>query len=237
MKLHYIHTYMNFISAGCRLNKEIKNAIAQTEMIYRNIDQEIPPEVSDRIKQSRLYELREGMRTGLEIWKMFVDMKKEISGDRHPIKGTYFITVRPDPKLNISFEAFKERCIHFVSRSIIAHYRLSFEQKGTNEESLGDGFHAHMIVNTVDYVRSKGELLRYAQTSFRSMCEPQSVQVDRLAKQTDLDNVNNYLTTYVSKDDHKEPTMEWDTLWRARLGIERFYESLDCPYQVHGGQS
>lgn len=133
-------------------------------------------------------------------------------------KQSYFITVRPDTA-KIDFYNFTDIVNSFVHRKCIKKFTLSYEQKGTSEDTLGNGFHVHIICDGT--WRSKGEALRDTQSTFKSICAPNCVQVDTTKNPDEV--INKYLIEYESKDDHKSCTKEWDDLWRQKLQICNMY--------------
>lgn len=137
-------------------------------------------------------------------------------------RNWYFITIRPDEK-KITFRAFYDKCKTFVNRAFITTYTLSFEQKGTDEVSLGHGFHAHIVCKTT--ARSKGECLRYTQSTFGTCTANNCIEVIPTRMPEDI--IDNYLIEYESKDGHKITTKEWDTLWRQQNNLRHIYTTDD----------
>jgi len=139
------------------------------------------------------------------------------------IKQHYFITIRPNTKL-IAFHRFFNMIATFVQRNCFISYTLSFEQKGQSLDTLGEGFHCHIIANMRQ--RSKGEVLRDTISSFNKVCANNCIQVDCIKNESGLNNLNNYLITYESKDNHKIVTKEYDELWRNKLKIKPLYDNI-----------
>lgn len=137
-------------------------------------------------------------------------------------KNWYFITIRPDNK-KITFIDFYNKCKTFAHRAFITEYSLSFEQKGTNDVSLGHGFHAHIVCKTS--ARSKGEVLRYTQSTFSTCTADNCIEVIPTRMPEDI--INNYLLNYESKDGHKIVTKEWDALWRAQNNLKNLYNTKE----------
>lgn len=136
----------------------------------------------------------------------------------------YFITVRPDEK-KINFKDFFEKVRKFVNRKFMLKYSLSFEQKGTDDASIGLGFHVHIVANTRH--RSKGECLRDTISTFGTCTAHNCIQVDTTKTPDDI--INKYLLEYESNDGHKIITKETDELWRSKYGIKPIYNEEDPP--------
>lgn len=132
----------------------------------------------------------------------------------------YFITIRPDPK-KINFEDFYKVVLKYVERKCIKDYYLSFEQKGINEENLGEGFHVHIIADAT--WRSKKECLRDTQSTFNKCTAANCVDVQPTREPEKIKN--DYLLEYKSDDNHKECTKEWDKVWREKLNLLDLYHS------------
>lgn len=138
------------------------------------------------------------------------------------VKSKYFVTVRPDAS-KVTFDAFKDIAFKFAGRKCMTAYELVFEQKGVTEDTLGVGFHVHMIVDTT--MRSKAELLRAACSTFGFCTAANCVQVDTLRGDADVARVRSYIRDHESADGHKEITRKWDALWRESLELRPLYES------------
>lgn len=149
----------------------------------------------------------------------------------------YMITIRPENN-KITLKHFYNRVAGFVDRACFITYSLSFEQKGITDETLGTGFHVHIIAEMKQ--RSKGEVLRDTISTFKDCTAAHCIQVDP-CKNMD-DTINNYLVEYKSKDNHKEETKHWDTIWRAKHDLLSLYknncykwDAEERAYQVRSG--
>lgn len=137
-----------------------------------------------------------------------------------------FISIRPDDT-QLTFFEFSSIVDKFVHRKPIKKFTLSYEQKGTSLDTLGQGFHCHIICDTS--WRSKGEALRDTISSFKNVCAPNCIQIDKTKNPDEV--IEKYLLNYESKDDHKLPTKSWDDLWRKNNGIQPLY--TDENVEVH----
>lgn len=134
----------------------------------------------------------------------------------------YFITIRPKP--NISFVEFYNQICKYIKRSTFIKYKLSFEQKGIDQDNIGNGFHCHIVTIETKW-RSKGECLRDTQSSFKKMCEPNCIQVE--STKNPLELVESYLVKYESQDNHKMITKEIDYIWRLNNNLKNIYTEED----------
>lgn len=136
--------------------------------------------------------------------------------------NNYFITIRPRPE--IKFIEFFNKVVKYIKRASFIEYRLSFEQKGCNEDDLGHSFHCH-IVTLKSKWRSKGECLRDTISSFNKLCEPNCIQVEITKNPKEL--IQSYLIDYKSNDEHKVITKEMDFIWRNNNNLKDIYTEED----------
>ena len=60
------------------------------------------------------------------------------------MKNTHvFLTINPAPK--ITFPDFKKKLLSFLKKNIFADYCGVIEQRGNSPETLGKGFHSHIL--------------------------------------------------------------------------------------------
>lgn len=157
-------------------------------------------------------ELRKTRRNA-EIAKEVQAITKDV------LKGAeqVFLTVRPDTT-KIDLRNFMMKMFDFLNKPWVTDYTLSFEQKGTSADTLGQGFHAHVFITTDKYASTVGQL---AQQCFKASTAPNCIDY---AKAFDGEQgVQKYLVDYDSKDGHKAETKEWDAQWRAQENIRPLY--------------
>lgn len=131
----------------------------------------------------------------------------------------YFITIRPDDK-RVLFIDFKQKVEEYLNRTCFVDYVVSYEQKGITMETLGEGFHCHIVATMKQ--RSKGEVLRDTLSSFNSWIvegkiASNCIQVDITKDSKQL--IQNYLIDYKSEDGHKEATKKYDEIWREKNSL------------------
>lgn len=146
------------------------------------------------------------------------------------ISKTYFITIRPKDDA-IIFNDFQQRIIKFLQRKCFRKYTYSYEQKGTTLDTLGEGFHVHIVASMTS--RSKGEVLRNTISTFKDICAANCIQVDICKNPEKL--INNYLINYESDDGHKITTKDFDAQWRYENNLQPLY--IGGPDQVQSGPS
>lgn len=135
----------------------------------------------------------------------------------------FFITIRPDNR-KITFTDFYKLVHKLVHRNCFTNYMLTFEQKGESEDTLGHGFHVHMVAEMTQ--KGKAEVVRDVHNSVKGCTEKHCIQVDITYNGEQM--FNNYCVEYESKDGHKEKTKQWDTMWRNSIGLADYYNN-DMP--------
>lgn len=154
-----------------------------------------------------------------------VNMMKEKAQELGLLTGkptrTFFITIRPDEK-KITFDDFYLLTIKLMERKCFETYTLSFEQKGMNDDTLGTGFHVHIVAKCKQ--RSSTEVLRDVHSTMKKCTALNCIDVKVCHNPESV--IAGYLTNYDSDDGHKAPTKEWDAKWRERMGLQHIYENV-----------
>lgn len=187
----------------------------EKEIWDRYIQNEIPYEEA---KEQCKTEFLLTCKLGIELMNAF----KSLQGNAK-INNNYFITIRPDEK-KITFQKFYDDIYKLVQRKCFLSFKLSFEQKGTDNDSIGKGFHVHIIATMKQ--TSPGNVLRDIHSSVKDYTAFNCIDVKKLYTQQDVDNVENYIVEYKSDDDHKIATKEYDHIWREKNNIKNIYENI-----------
>lgn len=177
------------------------------------------------------------IKYGLLQANMYAKIKREMMEagelphlcDPNKLVRTYNITVRPNEK-KITFKDFYVDVMKFVGRACFEDYKLSFEQKGTCNNTLGQGFHVHILAKMRQ--RSKGEVLRDTISTFTKYTADNCIEVKNVPTEDDYTKALRYITHYESKDGHKAVTQEWDILWREKNGLQQIYASDGTPQEA-----
>lgn len=161
----------------------------------------------------------------LQAEKLFKDTIEErglqnLLTNAEKIKQTYFITIRPNEQ-DTNFDEFFDLVNKFISRKCFRNFELVFEQKGTTPEEYGKGFHCHILANMSQ--RSKTEVLRDTQSTFKHVASANCIQVDIVKSNDDIQRINGYMREWKSDDDHKIVTKNADIAWRQQLGLLALY--------------
>lgn len=191
-----------------------KKATKYADSLFSYTDNpELHQQAYDTILNIERNEFKEILYIAKQLHDDFSDITNRV------IKNWYFITIRPDSK-RITFHEFYKLVDKFIKRKCFIEYSLSFEQKGLSIETLGTGFHVHIVANTKH--NSKGQCLRDTVSSFKSCTADNCIEVKPTREPIKI--IDKYLKEYESEDGHKEITKEWDKLWRQQLNLSEIYE-------------
>lgn len=219
---------------GLKLELECCHSDEEKEAIYKQI--ESFEELRDKMADSMLNNALQAWERQLGIYMKLKEVYERIEG-RGAINQWYSITIRP-AEGKVTFIEFYDKVYKFLQRKFFNEWTLSFEQKGTSEETLGTGFHCHIVADTKH--RSVGECLRDLNSSFSQWAEKNYIVPGIGTKVTTCKTpdkmIQNYLIDYKSDDGHKEPTKEWDERWRQELRLAAIYRG-DMPKRPIGVSS
>jgi hypothetical protein len=156
----------------------------------------------------------------IEVLELSSELHQTFLEFKQPTDKRFFITIRPDDK-RVSFELFRTKVLDYLSRKCFVGYTAQFEQKGVSEETLGEGFHVHIVAKMKQ--RSKPEVLRDTLSSWKGWIEEgwiagNCIQVEISSNGEAL--IQNYLIEYKSDDEHKMLTLEWDEKWRQSNNLK-----------------
>lgn len=202
-------------SKAC-VNRARKQALAVLEATGN-------PEEYDKIYQSvldsEMKKFEEYIEFSSQLHERYVEVCGSAKGDRQ-----YFITIRPDTT-KCNFLDFKSKVEKFLTRKCFIDYTYSFEQKGTSVDTLGEGFHVHIVAKMKQ--ASKGNVLRDTLSSWNdwisnNLIAPNCICVVPTKNGEKL--VNDYLIEYISDDEHKAPTKSWDEIWRNNNNLNGLYK-------------
>lgn len=217
---------MNFYTAGSKFSKKLDKHIELLRGLNNmNDEDKTPEEIKEQATKFVLAQEKRHIKHGLLLREAFKEVYAElieqglITGEAEKLKQTYFITIRPNEN-DITFRGFYELIHKFVSRKCFKSFTLVFEQKAI-EPPYGKGFHCHILANMSQ--RSKTEVLRDTQSTFKHCASANCIQVDIVKSNNDLQRITGYILEWKSEDDHKEQTKTADVEWRQQEGLLASY--------------
>lgn len=222
---------MNFYTLAAREERELSKLRREWLRIEgKSFDDNVPNDIDEAFEEQLDRKFETTYRRAVRRMLIAREINEEMGlTQQQQNKRMFFITIRPKCD-KITFNEFHTMIEKLVQRNCFKTYKLSYEQKGTSEETLGHGFHVHMIAAMTQ--RSKGEIIRDIHSTMKSCTEKHCIQVDITYNGDEM--FKKYCIEYESKDKHKEATKPWDAMWREKLQLEPFYDSTRA-YQVQSG--
>lgn len=199
---------MNFYTVAARMIKSVERQLgayehqdpAVREMAYKNIWE------LEMAKHERTVEL------GLRLMEDFKARCGTIEGSRWSL-----ITVRPPH--DTVFEQFKQDVDEYIdkwsSKWLTCEY--AFEQKGETEDTLGHGFHVHLLISTQTRNYYKSHILKALKSKF-TYVSANCIQVDSVKN---LDRAKAYIRG--EKEECKLTAVRYDNMWREQKGLQPIY--------------
>lgn len=143
------------------------------------------------------------------------------------------ITIRPDKTPNIQSFHNALRC--GLAKPLFLEYTYAFEQKGETVETMGKGFHVHIVAKVRDGTRTQNIIA--ALTNKRSPLGRYTFQLQIgngrskfIPDETGLTRAMNYIRGD-KHNDAKTKACEIDVIWRQAVGLLPVYTE---PNQVQG---
>lgn len=133
-----------------------------------------------------------------------------------------FFTINPKP--SVKLEDFLRVVAKSVLKTCFTEFMYVIEQRGTNSETAGQGFHAHILVKrNVKYKPFKCK--QNMQNTYSKMCDVKNdalFNVKYLNTEWAIDKVN-YITTGGKTGDGKDVKQDIDVWWRDIKNIQPYY--------------
>ena len=134
-----------------------------------------------------------------------------------------WLTVNPKP--GITLEQFQKILTKQVNRKLWTEYKYVIEQRGTNEEELGKGIHAHLLLKRnpeTEYKTTK----RQAQNGFKNITDTNNAKIFywKECRADFLDDKLEYITG-IKTGEGKDLKQQMDIIFRQKNNIKTIYES------------
>lgn len=135
-----------------------------------------------------------------------------------------FITVNPAPECTL--DTFKHLINKMLTKKWLSKYIYVLEQRGVDEDTMGKGFHMHMIIQPPEG-KSKAHIIREIGNTYKKVC--------------DVTNFHCYNTKYIDQEEYlrkleymlgvKESTSDnkkdlkqaMDKVWRQKENLQSYY--------------
>lgn len=166
---------------------------------------------------------------------------REMAGDPRAYVGWWMVTIKPKMPASTTFDAFFALVQKYMGGAAWQEWTLSFEQNGTSEATLGDGFHCHIVGKTswtklsqvlrntvgephktAPTLLTKGTFSKFINDGHMG---PPGVKVFQI-RSDPADLVQRYLVDYQHDKPREVPKTtykSWDAAWRAKESLMPLY--------------
>lgn len=137
-----------------------------------------------------------------------------------------FITVRPDPKKNITLKWLYDKTFKYLKSKCVSDYLLVFEQASECVSNMGQGLHVHFLIKSK--YRKYCELRKHLRSTYFDCSDKLDFAINIKNCKTihDVEKRKKYMLG--AKDgQEKQQKVEIDKLWRQRWNIEDFYGNIN----------
>lgn len=195
------------------------NCKARDRMRFKLERSGLPEEVAKAEAEREIINLRNQFVEWVDECRILHELYVERMGKE--VTNWFFITIRPD-ETKCNFDEFYDIVRKYCQRKFFYEFTLSFEQKGIDDDSIGKGFHVHIVANTRH--RSQSECLRDTKSTFKSIAADNCIDVKTTRNPKDI--IQKYLTDYESDDNHKVATKNADMKWREKEKLDPLYTEV-----------
>lgn len=142
----------------------------------------------------------------------------------------FWITLRPGDEHRNRFTDFKHLVLtKYLTRNCFISYRYAWEQKGETPETMGHGYHIHILAHCPNYLM-KTQLIKDTKSTFKKFCNgdvPDAfVQIEYIRTNDHFNNIRAYIMGYKT-DSWKDEACAMDKPWREKYGLDDLYGTLD----------
>lgn len=219
--------------------KQSRGFYKEPWMITEEEKQQIEEESNERYKSAYLnywtFEER-ATREGQIMMRRpggLMDIAKEfgytMENKETPIKKWWWITLRPSREHKERFSDFMVTCLSYLNRNIFKRWTAAFEQKGTNNETMGQDYHIHIIAEVNDKYH-KTKIIRDTKSSWSKFLNgdvPDAFLEVKEIKTAEQAHVKLRYITGHKKEEHKHAAVAIDPIWRKKMLLKDIYESDD----------
>jgi hypothetical protein len=136
-------------------------------------------------------------------------------------KCWYFITI--NPRDDVTIVDFMTKIFKITNWKIFKKGYYVYEQRGDSMDTIGKGFHCHILVE--DYTIEYKRLITRLEASFKMICmQPYKNTINVVRKKPE--HAKETLEEYMrgDKQDDKLDKVNYDKIWRRRNSIKEIYK-------------
>lgn len=187
------------------------------------------PEFDNAIKQEQNTILRRIIRREYKNGKYLQHLKEIEDGQSVRIEKDryWWITVNPYPSVCLNDIMYKVKT--FIYRKMVSNYIYVYEQRGTTEQTCGNGKHVHLLIRK-DKKTMPTVFKRDAKNSFKSITD---------VNNSSIFNIHNCPPEYLKDKyeymlggktgDKKDIKCKWDIVFREKNKLNKIYfDSLEA---------
>ncbi len=134
-----------------------------------------------------------------------------------------FLTINPKPEILLQTFLEKLKGFLYANKSFSDHLGI-VEQRGTLEENLGKGFHAHILLKRKEGGKPPSEISRNLRRSWDKYCDTKNNHIFNIQYVDEEYLLDKYDYMFgEKKDKEKIPKQEADKTFRKQNNIPEFY--------------
>jgi hypothetical protein len=160
--------------------------------------------------------------------KVYEDELNEIIREQSAVKhNNLYLWLTVSPKKDVGFDLFKCKVEKAVTRRMFKSYLYVFEQRGKDESTMGQGFHAHILLKrNLDYKPCK--IITNIKNTFKEITLVNNGEIFNwhwCPSDFKADKVE-YITG-LKTDEGKDEKQIMDSIWREQNNLATFYGNLE----------
>lgn len=227
---------MNFISIANKIGEKARRESKKILKGFEDINDENKRILAEEWYKAKYRELVKNLDSDLTLAFEDNGLVDVLNKHGFPIKKNemkltgkwFFITLRPENKHEHRFIEFKPQVEEYLKRSMFEEWLAVYEQKGENIETLGKGFHVHIVAKCADWATKK-KMINDTKSTWKKWLGgdvPDAfVQIDKIeTEQHRSQLLDNYMIGN-KKDEWKKPAVLMDKAFRLMHKLDDSYKS------------
>jgi hypothetical protein len=162
--------------------------------------------------------------------RKYLDKIKFSSKRGNEISEYMFITINPDPSLNLTVKSIYDKLCKLCKSTRILEYLYTIEQRGDTDDTMGNGIHSHVLIKHKFPKFCK--LQQHFYNGFKTVIgNIKHIDIKHCKNVRDVSHRINYINGE-KKDNEKIEKVLIDRKWRQQWGIQNVYGNLKEPQSV-----
>lgn len=166
-----------------------------------------------------------------QTWKAVKEYEDELTTairEQSAVKhNNLYLWITISPKKDVGFDLFKSKVEKVVTRRMFKDYLYVYEQRGSDEQTMGKGFHVHILLKrNLDYKPCK--IITNMKNTFKEITLVNNGEIFNwhwCPSDFKADKVE-YITG-LKTEDGKDAKQLMDVIWRKQNNLETFYGNLE----------